>query len=208
MAKKKLSRKIKLSQRTKDAIKGNFDSVPFDKLSAEEKRYYNLVKAGKARAATGLKIKGKYLPIWLAENFKKVADKRGMTVKEYIEKNRADVEKFVKEGFTVSPPKPHEVVIEVLEKKRSVEVDTGNGIVKVSNIKAIEMVQQLAQHAYSTTNIVVLLLRMTMYISGRLQISCPEYNDYSNLIGEDFTDYLSNFEPEIQFIESDRKGNE
>jgi len=203
-----MANKIQLSQRTKDAIKGNFDSVPFEKLNKEEKRYYNLVKAGKARAATGLKIKGKYLPVWLADKFQKVAERRGMTTKEYIEKNKNEVERFAETGFMISAPKRHDVVIEVLEQKKSVFVDTGNGIVRVSNFEAIQMIMQLAQHCFSTSNIVLLLFRMTMYISGKIQITCPEQNDYINLIGEQFTDYLLDFAPEIQFIESDRKGNE
>lgn len=204
------ARKINLSKRTKDAIKRDFDTLPYDQLNREEQRYYNLVKAGKARQSTGHKFEGKFISKDLADKFEKVAERRGISVDEYLETNREPVRMLLERGFSVTAPKSHEAVIEVIEnsRRKTVEISDGDGIRRASKMEAIYEVQALAQHAFSVTNIVVLLFEMKIYQTGKIQITIPGSSTYIDYIGESFTDFLNQFEPEIQFIQSDRKGNE
>lgn len=195
-----MAKKINLSERQKKFLKDNFSKVNTDSLSADRLRYYNLIRAGKARAKKAIRIEGKYLTGEITDIMRQVAKKKGMSVKEYAEANKAAILNLINTGSTetfVSIEKAIELISSA--KAKYVYVDDGNGEVKMKKNEAIELLARFEQHVKSTTNTVMLSVLVTIFKNGRIKIVIP--SGFEKISGEELINYMLGIDG-IDFIES------
>jgi hypothetical protein len=191
-----------LSEKRKQWMRKNFSGIDPGNLANLERSYYNKIKAGKARAKKAIRIEGKYLSGEILDIVAKVAVSKGKTTQEYIDENREAIVTLIHTGYT-HVSKDIDKAIDVISdmKRKTVEVDTGNGIVRMTKQEAIEQLSTFQQHVKSTTNIVMAATTIKTYKNNKIEITIPDQSDYEDLEGVDLIEFLDGF-PELFYIRS------
>jgi hypothetical protein len=192
--------KKKPSDKRKEYLKQNFAKVKPETLSQVDRNYYNKIKAGKARAKNAIRIEGKYLSGEIIDTIAKVAHSKGMKIQDYINANKEAIINLIEVGYT-HVSKDIDKAIEIVNnlKRKTVEVDTGNGIVKMTKSEAINEMSAFQQHVKSTTHIVMIATDVKSFKKNKIRVTIPEgYEDYT---GDELTEFLDDFE-DIFYVES------
>lgn len=199
--------KVNLSSERKEFLKTNFNSiVPGALKSADELRYYNLIKAGKMRAKNSIRLEGKFLSGEIVNIIKKVAEKKGLSLKKYIDLNSADIIKLIESGFT-QVWKEFDKAIDLVGngRKKIFFIDDGNGLIKMLKIEVIEQLALLENYAKSSSDIVAIFTLVKVYKTGRMELTIPQ--DYDGYSYDSLYDYLDLFDG-IDYIISDKSKTE
>lgn len=164
------------------------------------------VKAGKAAAKKNLRFQGRFISGKIVEVVKSVARKKRVKIQDYLNQNKEAVLALIESGFTQTA-KTAEAASEIVEdlRARTVQVDTGNGIVRQSKAEAIKDIQLLKQYAASNTTIVALSIPVKIFLDNRTRITVPNPEDYEDMDGEDFENMLDDLG--IWYVKSDKTGN-
>jgi hypothetical protein len=200
MPRKKPIKKFVLSEKRKKFLKRNFEKVRPDSLSKAELSYYNKIKAGKTRAKKAIRIDGRYLSGAIIDVIAQVAHRKGVSIQKYIDENKEAIIKLIEEGYTHTF-KTIDNAIDIVNnlKRKTVEVDTGNGMVRMGKNETIALLSEFQQHVKSTTNIVMLATNVKVFKNNKIRLTIPE--NFPEYIGENLKDYLDEFE-DIHYIES------
>ena len=195
-----MAKKKQLSERKKQWIRENFYDIDPSTLNAIELAYYNKVKSGKARAKKAIRINGKYLSGEILDIVSKVAIAKGKSTQRYIDENREAIETLIHTGFT-HVSKDIDKAIDVVSdmKRKTVEVNTGNGIVRMSKQDAIERLSMFQRHVKSTTNVVMIATTVKTYKNNKIEITIPE--DYDDYEGPDLIEFLDEY-PDLYYVRS------
>jgi hypothetical protein len=190
----------KLSDKRRAYLKANFDRINPAKLSKAETYYYNKIKAGKARARKALRIEGKYLSGAIVDTIAKVAKSKKKNLQEYINENTKELVALIETGYT-HVFKDIDRAIDIINdlRRKTVEVDTGNGIVRMSKHEAIELLSVFQQHVKSNTRVVMLATTVKTFKNNKIRITIPEgFEDY---VGQDLIDFLDE-DSDIFYVQS------
>lgn len=193
-------KKLNISESRKNYIKSNYGKIKKSELTKEEKIYYTLVENGKKSAKNNVRFEGKYLSGEIIDIAKKVAKNKGLSLDTYLHSHKDQVIKFIDSGYIVTS-KQIDNSIDILHnsKRKTVLVDTGNGIVRMNKRQAIEKLALFEQHVKSNSNVVMLATKVRKYKNGKLQVSIPE--DFEDYTDSDLVDYLNEFDA-IDYVES------
>lgn len=202
-----MPKKINLSARTKQAIKDRYTELvkspaTLAKLNDDERAYFNKVKGGKTRAASSIRYEGKFLGGEVVNLINRVADRKGVTIEQYMETNSKAVEGMIERGYEAISKNPEDTS-DIIKgyRRRKLDVDTGNGIVKMDKLTAIQNVQLLQQWAKSNTAIAALGIDVKIYKTGRIGATIPEPATYQDMTPKQFKQLLDDLG--IWYIESD-----
>lgn len=209
MAKKKPG-KIRLSDKTKQKIKDNFDSIDPKDLSKNKLRYYWVVKGTKAAQAKREAIERQYITVdgeryygKVAAIIKGLASEAGEKVSDHIEKHKSFIKNVIKENYDRNP-KHIDNIVELIEKsrKKTVWINTGDGRVEMSKQDAIAQLVLFNNFVKTNSTIVDMTIQRKVRFDGTLEIEIPLYESYGD---EDFDqgdieDLLDDFD--IFFIDS------
>lgn len=202
-----MPKKINLSQKKKDHIRYNFHKIDKSNLSKEEQRYYTLVNNGKQSAKKNVRFEGQYLSrkSELYKIVEKVADKKGLDVQTYLDTNKDHVEQLVEQGAT-TVFKRVDSAIDITNdlSRKTVLVDTGNGIVRMSKNDAIEKMALFQQYVASNSSIVMISTKMKTFLNGKVGMTIPDPEDYEGLEGEELENFLDQFD-DLHYIVSAKK---
>ena len=201
-----MGKKLNVSQTRRNEIKENFSSIKKSELNKDERRYYVLVENGKRSARNNVRFEGRYLGGEILDIARKVADRKGLSLDDYLSQNREAVNSFIEHGFT-SHERAIDKTIDSLAaiKRKTVEVDDGNGIVKIPRAEAIERLAKLEQFASSNTTIVAIAPQFKHYKTGKFRIVVPPPEYYEDFSAEEFKEMLD--ELGIFYVDSPKKGN-
>lgn len=190
----------KLSDKRKKHLRENFDKINKAKLSKAEISYYNKIKAGKARSKKAIRIQGKYLSGEIVDTIAKVAHSKGKKLQTYIDENTEAIVKLIEAGST-HVSKDIDKVIEIISgmKRKTVSVNTGKKIKKMTKSETIAELSAFQQHVKSTTKIVMLATNVEVFKNNKIQITIPE--DYDDYQGSELVEYLDEFD-DIFYVES------
>lgn len=174
--------KLNVSQKAKAFIKDNFAGLDPDTLPQQERRYYNLVKAGKARAKKAPRVEGRYIGGKVLELVEQVAERKGVSVKEYLADHSEEVADMVNNGYIKHEGKRSDSVVELLEasRRKYIEVETQHGVKRVPKLEAIEALKLFEQFSASNTTIVQLGVPVRVYESGKIRITIVDVSDIEN----------------------------
>lgn len=175
-----MGKKIQLSNRTKEAIKRDVETINPDRLNKEERRYWQLVVNGKNSAAKNVRFEGKYLAGHIVNVIEKVAEKKGLSIDNYLEANRDAVNSLIEKGYTETERRPDTVIDLVSNMNRkTIEMDTGNGIVRVSKEQAMQAIANLQQALSSSSTVVHIALPVKLFKNNKVRITMPYEDDYA-----------------------------
>jgi len=205
----------KLTDKLKKYIRENYRSLKKSDFAGDALAYLNRVKgAAKGRKAQrdgkaiieGLKIpkdSSAYQLIFA------LAKAKGVSVRTLIKKYRQEIEPLLESGGIVIQRETDYLIKDLnsLKKGTLVFVNDGDGYSKLSKEQAILRLQMLLMHCAALTNIFMLIYRVEYKLDGDIKFYCPEEKKYKNIILEEsIKEFLDNYEPEIIYIESNRKG--
>lgn len=187
-----MGRKPQLTTSRKEYLKENFDSInKADLPNKDEQWYYSLIANGKKSAKRNIRFEGKYLSGQIVEVISKVAERKKLSLKKYLEQNREGVHTLIDQGYTVTERRPDAVNDLIAgQKKKTVEVDDGNGITRISKAEAIERIVKLQQFAASNTTIVSLGINTKVFTNNRVRVTIPSPEFYEDMTPEEFEEML------------------
>jgi hypothetical protein len=196
-----MTRKINISQVRKEELKNSdLSKKQINQLSNEEKRYYQLIENGRKSAKSNVRFEGKYLAGKIVEISQKVADRKNLSLDEYFRQNREAVNELIEKGFTHTSKNIDNAIDQISAMKRkTIEVDTGDGIVRMDKKKAIEQLSLLENHLKSQANVAYLATIVKVFKNGKIRVTIPE--DFEDYFGDDLFDYLDTFD-EIDYATS------
>jgi len=206
--------KLNVSDEARQFIKENFADLDPAALPAPERSYYNKIKAGKARASSGYRVDGRYIGGEVLNMIESVSARKGITPDEYIDDNREAIVDMIQSGYTRSEGKTPDSVIDLVNNSRRkyFEVETQDGIKRVTKAEAIELIATAQQYVTSNTTIVNLGLPVRVYTSGKVRVTVPDFrakrfkkgNEAQEL--EDLENTLDDLD--VFYIDSPPKGKE
>lgn len=196
-----MGKRLKISERTKAKIKAGFSKIKKSSLKGDSLRYYNLIRAGKARAKAP-RFKGQFLSGKMVEMVEKIAKQKGVSVKKYLDENKLAVNALIESGYT-GTFKPVDAAIDIVTayKGRYILVYDGDGIVKLKKSETILRLAEFQMFVFSTTLVVMLATFVRVYESGKLGLCVPA--DYDQYEGTEMIAYLDLFPDDIFYIISD-----
>jgi hypothetical protein len=201
-----MSKKINLSQSQKDQLKKDFNSLRKADLKGEELRYYTLIQNGKNSAKKNVRFEGKYLAGRIVNIATVTAKKQHIPLEKYLDENRESVRALIESGFVLANVNPDALIKTIEERtQKHVSVNDGNGISRVDRATAIEALAMLKQFAASNTTIVYMELPTKYYLDNKIEISVPFPEQYEDMTGEEFIEFLDNFGTD--YIQSDSTTN-
>lgn len=205
--------KLNVSQKVRDFIKLNYDELDPDTLPKQERRYYNLVKAGKVRAESAPRVKGRYLGGKVLELVEQVAERKGVTVADYLADHSEEVADMVNNGYIKHEGKRSDSVVELLEatRRKYIEVETQHGVQRIPKLEAIEALKLFEQYSASNTTIVQLGVPVRVYESGKIRITIVDVRGIEKEAKESEegeTDYFLRMldDNDVFYIDSPAKG--
>jgi len=202
-------RKLNVSDERKEFIKKNYNALKNfsnQKLMGDERLYFARIEGGKKAAKRNVKYKGKYLGGELFEIVKKVADKKGLTPREYLNKNESAVDMLLESGFT-STSKRVDDIISIIQNqtRKTIEVEAPDGTVykRVSKQKAVENLAMFQQLIASNTTVVEMGLNVSVFLNGKVRVQMPLISDadFEEADEESLTELLE--ESDAFFVKSD-----
>jgi len=176
-------RKLQVSEERKRFIKENFNALKnFDnqKLKGDEALYFSRIAGGKKAAKKNLKYKGKYLGGELFQIVQKVAAKKGVSAREYLQKNEGAVDMLLESGFTSTSKRVDDIISIIQNQKRkTIEVEDrdGNVFKRFTKQKAIENLAMLQQLVASNTTVVEMGLNVSVFVNGKIRVQMPVISD-------------------------------
>lgn len=202
--------KINVSDKAKAFIKENFAELDPAALPAPERSYYNRIKAGKARAASAYRVNGRYIGGEVLTMIESVSTRKGITPDEYIEENRDAIVDMIESGYTRSEGKTPDSVIDLVSNSRRkyFEVETQDGVQRVTKAEAIELIATAQQYITSNTTIVSVGLPVRVYTSGKVRVTVPDFRAKRFKNNDEALDELENTldDLDIFYIDSPPKG--
>jgi len=198
--------KLNVSQTRRNEIKENFSNISKSDLTGDEKKYFTLVENGKRSAKNNLRFEGRYLGGEIVDIVRKVAERKEMDVQDYLTENRAAVHNLIEHG-AIEQERRIDATIDSLAaiKRKTIEVDDGNGITRMRRVDAIEALAKLEQFAASNTTIVGIGLSFKVFKDGHIRVKIPPPEFYEDFDADQFEEMLD--ELGIFYIKSPKKGS-
>lgn len=193
-------KKLQINQERKNFIKENFSTIKKSSLSGDDLRYYNLVGAGKQRAKNSVRFEGKFISGEIVDIARKIAKAKHISLNKYLDENKEAVRNFIESGY-VETSKQIENSIDILlnSKKKTVEVDTGNGIVRMGRKEAIKRLAEFEQHIKTSTNVAMIATHVKVFKTGKIRLTIPD--DFEEYDGDELIDYLDLYDG-LDYVES------
>ena len=197
-------KKLDVSEAKRNDIKQNFESINKSSLKGDALKYYTLVENGKRSAKNNLRFEGRYLGGEIVPIIRKVAERKEIPVQEYLNQNRSEVIGLIHRGYTT-----HERAVDATidtiasQRRKTLEVDDGNGANIMRKEQAMENLAKLQQFAATNTHIVALAPKVRLYKSGLLRVTVPPPEVYENMNAEQFKQMLDDLG--IFYVESPPK---
>lgn len=200
-----MSRKVNLTPSRKSYLKENFNRIKKNDLTKEEQRYYTLIENGKKRAKNSVRFEGRYLGGEIVELIKKAAKNRGVSVEAYMNQHKEAIVGMMESGFTETSKSPEDTIDLIASlAKRTVEVDTGDGIVRLKRFDVIKEITALMQFAKSNSTIAALGITIKIFESGKVRVEMPLEETYEDMNAEEFEDLLDMIG--VWYVKSPTKG--
>jgi DNA-binding PadR family transcriptional regulator len=198
--------KLNVSQSRRNEIKENFSSIRKSELTGDEKKYFTLVENGKRSARNNLRLDGRYLGGEIVDIIKKVAERKEMPLQDYLNENREAVHNLIDKG-AIEQERRIDATIDSLAaiKRKTIEVDDGNGVTRMKRVDAIEALAKLEQFAASNTTIVGIGLSFKVFKDGHIRVKIPPPEYYENFDADEFEQMLDDLG--IFYIKSPKKGS-
>lgn len=185
-------------------MKANFDSLKKSQLEGDELRYYKLIENGKRSARQNIRFEGKYLGGEIVDIIRKVAEQKDMSVKEYLKANEDAVNNLIESGYTMQERRIDSTIDSIAAiKRKTVEVDNGETVERMTRAEAIERLAKLEQFAASNSTIVSIAINFKLYKTGKIRVTLPTPESYEDMTAEEFEDMLD--ELGIFYIKSPKK---
>lgn len=203
-----------LTEGLKARIKENPNRYKDSELSGKPLAYKHRVKsakkARKAKADKEAVIDELRIPKD-SESYQMVKDlaaAKGITVKKLVKDFRNEIGLVLEDGGLTLERESDYLIKDLkgLARHKRVFVNDGDGYSRLSKEAAILRVQMLLMHCAALTDIFMLIYRVTYQLDGDIKFTCPDQSQYEDIILEtEIKDFLDEYEPEIIYIESNRK---
>jgi hypothetical protein len=190
-----MSKKLRVSQSRREYIKNNFSNLDKSNLKGDEKRYYTLVENGKNSASKNVRFEGKYLAGNIVDIAHKVAERKGMSLDDYLHTNRDQVNMLIESGYTQTS-KQFDKAIDVVSnlKRKTVEVDTGDGIVRMTKMQAIEQLAFVEQYVKSNSKTAMIATKVKVFKNGKVRVTIPNIDVMIEMTNEELEEYLDGYD--------------
>lgn len=203
-----------LTDKRKEKIKANYDTLKLSDYDGEALRYLkNLKQLAKARKTKKAKVaKVDELEIPRDSEMYKIVEKaaklKKMTVAKFIKKYRSSIEMLMKDGDFILQRETEYLIEDVnkLKPGKKVLVNDGNGFRMTAKKRDIFNIQQFTQHVNQHTDIFLIVYRTHYKLNGDISHYLPSVEEYADLEeAEDIEALLDEFYPEITYLKSGKK---
>lgn len=213
MAKKKRIQR-KLTDKLKAKIKKEYAKLRLADYEGDALTYLRKVrgaaKGRKSKRDSEANIEGLRIPkdSEAYALIKAMAKAKGVTVKQLLKKYKKEVSELLEDGVLVIQRETEYLISDLkkLPKSNRIYINDNDGFTRIGKEEAILRLQLLLMHCAALTDIFMLIYRVQFKLDGDVRFYCPLKDQYEDLItSEEITDMLDEYEPEIIYIESNRK---